>query len=189
MTTAPLSTSPRTVRPTPTTAAPASAVETHAARRILAVFRVVIGLVFLWPFFDKAFGLGFATPSDRAWINGGTPSQGYLRSDGVEGPAKDLLASMASPLSDWLFMLGMLGVGLALILGIGLRIAAAAGAVLMLTLYVASWPFNAGSQNPLVDQHLVFALAVILLAALSAGDTWGLGRPWAALVGRHAWLR
>lgn len=29
------------------------------------------------------------------------------------GPFKDTFASMASPLTDWLFMLGMLGVGVA----------------------------------------------------------------------------
>jgi thiosulfate dehydrogenase [quinone] large subunit len=170
---------------------PASTGSSAAARRALAALRLVLGVVFLWPFLDKTFGLGYATPADRAWLAGGTPSQGYLRSDGVSGPAKDLLASIASPVSDWLFMLGMLGVGLALLLGIGLRVAAVAGSLLMLTLYVASWPFAAGSQNPLVDQHLVYTLGVVAVAATLAGDTWGLGRPWSrlALVRANPWLR
>jgi thiosulfate dehydrogenase [quinone] large subunit len=61
----------------------------------------------------------------------------------------------------------------------------------MVPLYVAAWPFAAGSQNPLVDQHLVFTLAAIALAATLAGDTWGLGRPWSrlALVRANPWLR
>ena len=53
------------------------------ARKWLAVGRIVIGFFFLWPFLDKTFGLGYATPSDRAWINGGNPAQGYLM--GVTG--------------------------------------------------------------------------------------------------------
>ncbi|MBI9115788.1 DoxX family membrane protein [Sanguibacter suaedae] len=157
--------------------------------RSLAALRIVLGLVFLWPFLDKTFGLGYATPRDRAWIAGGTPSQGYLQSDAVKGPTKDLLASMASPVSDWLFMLGMLGVGLALVIGIGLRVAAVAGAFLMLPIYLASWPFGPGSNNPLVDQHLVYVVALVALAATAAGDTWGAGRPWARVIGRQTWLR
>lgn len=161
-----------------------------AARRSLAALRIALGAIFLWPFLDKTFGLGYATPAEEAWINGGTPSQGYLL-HGVQGPAKDAFAAIASPVSDWLFMLGMLGVGLALVLGIGLRVAAVAAALLMLPLYVAAWPFAAGSQNPLVDQHLVFALAAVALAATLAGDTWGLGRPWSrlAVVRANPWLR
>ena len=33
--------------------------------------RIATGLVFLWAFLDKLLGLGYATPTDRAWINGG----------------------------------------------------------------------------------------------------------------------
>ena len=47
------------------------------ARKVLAVARVVIGFTFLWAFVDKLFGFGFATPSSRAWINGGTPARGH----------------------------------------------------------------------------------------------------------------
>jgi thiosulfate dehydrogenase [quinone] large subunit len=38
---------------------------------------------------------------------------------------------------------------------------------------------------------VIFALLLITLAVVSAGDTWGLGRRWAALpvVRDHAWLR
>ena len=32
-------------------------------------------LRFLWAFLDKAFGLGYATPSGNAWINGGSPTR------------------------------------------------------------------------------------------------------------------
>src|SRR6185436_10914016 len=69
-------------------------------RRALAVLRLATGFIFLWAFIDKAFGLGFSTPAERAWINGGAPSQGFLNSDAVVGPLKPLFAAIASPLSD-----------------------------------------------------------------------------------------
>jgi thiosulfate dehydrogenase [quinone] large subunit len=46
---------------------------TERATKFLAVFRVVLGVEFLWAFLDKTFGLGYATPAARAWINGGSP--------------------------------------------------------------------------------------------------------------------
>ncbi|MEJ2854091.1 MULTISPECIES: hypothetical protein [unclassified Saccharothrix] len=47
------------------------------------------------------------------------------------------------------------------------------------------------STNPIVDYHIVYALTLIALAWTSAGDTWGLGRRWAAIPQVHdnAWLR
>jgi len=180
----------------PSTVAPAHlglAADSTAGRRALAVLRLGTGFIFLWAFLDKTFGLGFSTPTERAWINGGTPSQGFLNSDSVVGPLKGFFASIASPLTDWLFMAGMLGIGLAVMLGIGLRISAIAGTVIMVLMYLAEWPFapNTGSTNPLVDYHIVYALALIAVAATSAGTTWGFGRPWRELpvVRDTAWLR
>ncbi|MFC5822105.1 hypothetical protein ACFPUY_44090, partial [Nonomuraea harbinensis] len=39
---------------------------------VWAIARISIGWVFLWAFLDKTFGWGFATPAERAWINGGS---------------------------------------------------------------------------------------------------------------------
>jgi thiosulfate dehydrogenase [quinone] large subunit len=172
--------------------AAASAPTSIAALRSLAVLRLATGFIFLWAFLDKAFGLGFSTPTARAWINGGTPSQGFLNSPAVSGPFKPFFAAIASPASDFLFMLGMIAVGLAVMLGIGLRISAIAGSVILLFMYLAEWPFtpNGASTNPLVDYHIIYALALIVVAYTSAGDTWGLGRTWKALpfVNAHRWL-
>ncbi|WP_374119968.1 hypothetical protein [Streptomyces sp. LS1784] len=48
-----------------------------------------------------------------------------------------------------------------------------------------------GSTNPVADYHLVYALLLVALTATGAGDSWGLGRRWAALpiVRDHCWLR
>ncbi|GAA2073916.1 DoxX family membrane protein [Microbacterium hatanonis] len=156
------------------------------------MLRVATGFIFLWAFFDKTFGLGFSTPAERAWVAGGTPSQGFLLSDSVVGPLKGLFAAIASPTSDVLFQLSMLGIGTAVILGIGLRVSAVTGTLVMVLMYLAEWPYiaNAASTNPLVDYHIIYALALVVLAVLHAGDTWGLGGWWKNLsvVQRMPWL-
>lgn len=165
-------------------------VRSGLARRVLAVMRLAIGFIFLWSFLDKTFGLGYSTPPERAWINGGAPSQGFLKSDSVSGPLEPFFAAIASPVSDVLFMLGMLGIGVAVMLGIGLRISAVAGTVILLLMYLAVWPIGSGSTNPIVNDHVIYALALIAVAVLAAGDTWGAGRAWKRLgiVQKAPWL-
>lgn len=169
-----------------------SLVTPSAGRRSLAILRLATGFIFLWAFLDKTFGLGFSTPTERAWINGGTPAQGFLNSEAVTGPLQPFFTAIATPVTDVLFMLGMIAVGLAVMLGIGLRISAVAGSLIMLFMYLAEWPFaaNLASTNPLVDYHIIYALALITVAFLSAGDTWGFGRTWKAIpfVRDHSWL-
>jgi len=170
-----------------------------AATRMLAVLRIAMGLVFFWAFVDKTFGWGYATPSANAWINGGSPTQGFL-GHLDHGPFASMFQSWAGDAwADWLFMLGLLGIGLALVFGIGLRIAAIAGSLLMLMMWVAEWPLDrftdAGeptmSTNPIIDYHIVYALVLIVLAVTAAGNTWGFGRKWATLpyIRDHRWLR
>jgi thiosulfate dehydrogenase (quinone) large subunit len=165
---------------------------THGVgRKALAALRVGFGLTFLWAFADKLLALGFHTgvnaetgAVDRfgpdAWINGGSPTFGFL-SFGVpaDNPFKDFFNSMAGDAwADWLFMIGLLGIGLALTLGLGMRIAAISGIALYLMMWAASLPLE---NNPVIDDHILGAITVIVLAATLAGDTWGLGKQWAKL--------
>ncbi len=126
------------------------------------VLRILLGLTFLWPFFDKVFGLGFATVSGKAWIDGVSPTSGFL-ANATHGPLSPLFQSLAgSPVVDWLFMLGLLLIGLALILGIGMRIACVAGVALLGLIYLSEFP---PKQNPLIDEHIIYS--VILLSFLA----------------------
>jgi thiosulfate dehydrogenase [quinone] large subunit len=167
-------------------------VRSDVARRVLAVLRLATGFIFLWAFLDKTFGLGYATPAERAWVNGGTPSQGFLLGDAVVGPLKPFFAAIASPASDVLFMLAMLGIGLAVMLGIGLRVSAVIGSFVLLAMYLAEWPIgmDAGSTNPIINYHVIYALSLTTIAVTHAGDTWGAGLPWKrlALVRQARWL-
>ena len=157
------------------------------ARRAVAALRISFGLTFLWAFVDKLFALGFHTGYDQtgtldrfgdaAWINGGSPTEGFL-AFGADGPFKSFYNSIAGDAwADWLFMAGLLSIGLALTLGIGMRIACASGAALYLMMWTVVLP---PENNPVIDEHILGAISLIALAALNAGNTWGLGRRWSA---------
>lgn len=155
---------------------------------LLAATRLSLGFVFLWAFLDKAFGLGRSTPADKAWIEGGSPTEGFL-ANAPTGPFESLFKGMAGEVwADWLFMFGLAGVGGALILGIGMRIAAVSGAALMLMMWAAVLP---PENNPVVDDHVVYALVLGVLALAGAGKTLGLGRFWERipLVARFGFLK
>lgn len=154
--------------------------------RAVDILRIALGLVFLWAFLDKLFGLGYSTSAGRSWINGGSPTNGFLGH--VEaGPLQSMFRSMAgNGIVDWLFMLALLGVGAALLTGVALRIAAIAGSLLMILMWLAEWPLArftstgdpTGSTHPFIDYHILYAIGLIVVAVLGAASTWGLGRWW-----------
>jgi thiosulfate dehydrogenase (quinone) large subunit len=157
-----------------------------ATRYILAGIRLALGWTFLWAFLDKTFGLGHETAEKAAWINGGHPTEGFLKF-GAAGPFKGFYNDIAGQSwADWLFMLGLLGIGLALTLGIGMRIAAAAGATLLVLMWTAVLP---PENNPFMDDHLIYAAVLVVLALTAAGNTIGFGAWWSKVVGKFTWLK
>lgn len=117
--------------------------------------------MFLWAFLDKAFALGLSAGhdpetgvadrfGDAAWVNGGSPTEGFL-SYAVQGPFADPYTSIAGAAwADWLFMVGLLGIGAALMLGVAMRIAAASGALLLMLMWTAVLP---PENNPFTTDH------------------------------------
>ena len=158
-----------------------------AARRAVATLRIAFGFTFLWAFFDKLFALGYATGvdpaghtdrfGDAAWIHGGSPTEGFLKF-GADGPFDSFYHSIAGAAwADWLFMLGLLGVGVTMTLGAGMRLGAAAGALMYVLMWSVVLP---PANNPLIDEHILGAITLVTLALLNAGNAWGLGRWWAS---------
>ncbi|MFK5632982.1 MULTISPECIES: hypothetical protein [unclassified Ornithinimicrobium] len=143
---------------------------------MLGIMRIAFGFYFLWAFVDKLFGLGYATPSERAWVNGGSPTAGYL--GGVEGPFASVFNSMSGQVIwDWLFMAGLLGIGVTLVLGAGARLGALAGVLMYLFMYLASLPTV---TNPFLDDHLTGAIVMLVIATIPASWSYlGLGNWWA----------
>lgn len=126
--------------------------------------RLVMSFIFIWAFFDKLLGLGFATTSEKAWINGGSPTTGFL-SGAVKGPFAEIFHSLAGvPMIDWLFMLGLLFIGMTLLLNRYVFWGALAGIIMMILMWLALlFPEN----NPIIDDHIVYALVFALLAIKS----------------------
>lgn len=131
-------------------------------KNIFTALRIVMGFIFLWAFFDKLLGLGFATTAEKAWIHGGSPTYGFL-TFGVKGPFADIFHSLAGiGLVDWLFMLGLLGIGLSLIINRFVRLGCIAGSCLLFFMYLALlFPEN----NPIIDEHIVYILVLALIAS------------------------
>lgn len=157
-------------------------------KHIPALLRVAIGWIFLWSFIDKVFGLGFSTKAGQAWLDGVSPTTGFLQF-GTKGPLADVFQAMAgSVLVDWLFMLGLLFVGVALILGIGMKIAGHAGSLMLLLMWLA---LLTPEHNPVIDEHIVYILALAWLMKSEAGNDWGFGKWWKniKIVKNNVWLQ
>ncbi|MBA9050098.1 hypothetical protein BJ996_006829 [Streptomyces phaeogriseichromatogenes] len=74
---------------TRTALAVSAGIDTHTRQaRALASPRILTGFVFLWAFLDKTFGLGYATASGNAWIDGmsPTPPRGRPRRPNIGEP-------------------------------------------------------------------------------------------------------
>lgn len=150
--------------------------------------RIGLGLIFLWAFLDKLFGFGLATKAAQSWLNGGSPTAGFLN-NAAKGPFVDFYHSLAgSPVVDWLFMIGLLGLGIALIFGIFVKIAGYAGTVLMLLMWAALLP---PSNHPFLDEHIIYALLLLGFATSNAGDAVGFGQAWSntRLVQKYPFLK
>jgi thiosulfate dehydrogenase (quinone) large subunit len=123
--------------------------------------RIVMALIFLWAFVDKTFGLGFATKSESAWINGGSPTSGYL-THAVKGPFAEFFQSLSGLVwIDWVFMIGLLFIGLTFLTKKFILWGAIAGAVMMILMWLSTFPPD---NNPLLDDHIVYAIVLILIA-------------------------
>ena len=178
------------------TRVPAGAADAAVAARgaglqkAIGVARIIMGFTFFWAFIDKVIGLGFATPAERAWINGGSPTTGFLSNATAESPFAGVFNALAgSVIVDWLFMLGLLGVGLSLMLGIGVRVGAVAGAAMLLLMYLAEFPLTlTGATNPLVDSHIVDITVMAVVFFAVADQRYSFARPWRAIVGDKTWL-
>jgi thiosulfate dehydrogenase [quinone] large subunit len=155
----------------------------------LGALRIVVGWTFLWAFADKLLALGYATGrdaetgavdrfGDAAWIHGGSPTFGFLNF-GADGPFADFYHSIAGDTwADWAFMLGLLSIGVAFTFGIFTRLGTIAGVAMYLMMFTVVLP---PENNPIFDDHILGAAAILVLGLYSAGRYLGLGQWWEKL--------
>lgn len=151
-----------------------------------ALIRISLGLIFLWAFFDKLFGLGFttcrdaktgavATMCDAAWVNGGSPTTGFLKF-ASSGPFESFYKGLAgNTLVDWLFMLGLALIGVALITGIATKLATLSGMLLMMMMWSAVLP---PEHHPFLDDHVVYTIALFGIYSTRNQQKWSLRNWW-----------
>lgn len=164
----------------------------------LAFARIGLGFTFFWAFLDKLNGWGFATCRNastgevsygcaQAWVNGGSPTDGFLL-HATQGPFAGAFQSLAGQTwVDWLFMLGLLGIGVSLLLGIAVRMGAVAGAILLFLMWLAAlWPAN----NPVIDDHIIYIFVLGVIAAFARYIPISFGPWWQKLpvVRKLPWL-
>jgi thiosulfate dehydrogenase (quinone) large subunit len=175
-------------------------VRTRGLQRVFGILRIAMGWTFLWAFLDKAFGLGFSTGRDvetgaivfggpDAWVNGGSPTAGVV-GFALKGPFKGTIQSITgyqmtqvgphvAAWVDWLYMVTLLAIGVALILGIATKLAAIGGIAWLATFYLATaiWP----EHNPFLDEHIVEIVVLVGVLLANAGRYYGLGKVWQKL--------
>jgi thiosulfate dehydrogenase [quinone] large subunit len=172
-----------------------------------AAARIGIGFVFLWAFLDKNFGWQYTTPKGQGWMfatGDGSPTFGFLNF-GVnpEGPFAGFFNNLGVSAGvantngaptlypgawvNWLFMLGLLGIGLSLVLGFMTRIGTVGGVVLLFMMWLAEAPWantidpetgQGAFTNPVIDDHVIYAIAIVMLMLFTAERTWGVGKWW-----------
>jgi thiosulfate dehydrogenase [quinone] large subunit len=169
----------------------------------LSIARILIGFVFLWAFIDKLFALGFSTGKDsktgvvdyfgpKAWINGAHVTEGYLKSS--SGPLGSFFSGLgAQRWTDWVFMIGLAGIGLALMFGIGTKVAAWSGVAMLAMMYTThAWPGTVPSAtNPFLDEHIVYGVTAVGIVFVELQrQAVGLGSWWRKLpiVQKNNWL-
>ncbi len=143
--------------------------------KIWNVLRVFLSAVFLWAFFDKVFGLGFATDPTHSWLQGISPTAKYLQfgAKGIFAPFFHVLSG--NPIIDLLFMLGLFLVGMSLLLGVGIRVACISGSFLLFLIYLSSFP---PMNNPLIDEHIVYIVVLVGILVRSSHQSFGLSKKW-----------
>ena len=95
---------------------------------------------------------------------------------GADGPFEGFYHAIAgAALTDMAFMFGLLAIGVSLTLGIFERLGTFAGVVMFVMMWTVVLP---PENNPIVDDHILGAAAVLVLGLLGASRYLGLGRWW-----------
>ena len=136
---------------------------TKAQKIFLFLLRISLGWLFFYAGVTKVF--------NPEWS-----AAGYLRGAKTFAGFYQLLLgtnilTVVNFVNEW----GLTLLGISLILGIGVRLSSILGAFLMLLYYFARLDFPHPDPNSfLVDQHIIYALVLLLFANLRAGRVWGL---------------
>ncbi|MDP3729703.1 MAG: DoxX family protein [bacterium] len=117
------------------------------------------------------FYAGITKVLDPAWS-----AAGYLSgAKTFAGFYQFLTSPSVLPVVNFLNAWGLTLLGVSLVLGIGVRLSSVLGVILMGLYYLPILDFPYPNQNAyIVDQHIIYAFALLVLASMRAGRVWGL---------------
>jgi len=141
---------------------------TTAQKFFLFALRVSLGWLMFYAGITKVLNPEW---SAAGYLKGAKMFTGFY--DALLGPA-------VLPVINFLNAWGLTLLGVSLILGIAVRLSGVLGAALMLLYYfpVLDFPYP-NPHSYIVDEHVIYASALLALASLRAGRVWGLER-WGA---------
>jgi thiosulfate dehydrogenase (quinone) large subunit len=149
------------------------------AKRVgLFLLRISLGWLFLYAGLSKL-------------MNANWSAAGYLANAQT---FSGFYAWLASPtnigwvnfLNEW----GLALVGVALLLGLATRFASFWGIVIMILYYIPVLNFpQVGDHGYIVDEHIIYAFALLILMTFSAGKYWGLDAMVRRVFGAKRWVR
>ncbi len=131
-------------------------------RALIALTRLALGVLFFYAGITKVLNPAWSAAGYLAGAKNFTGFYAWLASPNV--------MPIVNFMNEW----GLTLLGVSLILGIVIRLSSTLGAVLMLLYYLAlDFPYP-NAHAFLVDEHIVYALTLLLLGNLRAGRVWGL---------------
>lgn len=143
-------------------------------RYLLAVFRILLGWIMIWPFFDKLLGLGFATPRGSGMIDGGSPSSFVTWITG--GIFKGVYESLAgNPAIDIILMAALLVLGMTLTLGFASKLSTLGMTAFLLVMYTIVVP---PTDNPVIDDHILLAVGMLAVYLLGGFERLSINEKW-----------
>ncbi|MBI1985013.1 MAG: DoxX family membrane protein [Candidatus Wildermuthbacteria bacterium] len=129
----------------------------------LFLLRISIGWLFFWAGITKVL--------DPEWSSAGYLQGAKTFADFYQWLASPSLLPVTNFVNEW----GLTLLGLALILGVFLRLSSILGALLMLLYYlpILQFPYP-NAHSFLVDEHIVYIFSLLVLGSLRSGRIWGL---------------
>ncbi len=133
------------------------------AKVFLVLLRLSLGWMFLYSGITKII--------DPSWTAAGLLTHASTFSGFYSWLASPELISITNFVNEW----GQLLLGISLILGLFVRLSSVLGAALMLLYYfpILKFPYP-NEHSYIVDEHIIYALALLVLASFSAGKIFGL---------------
>ena len=147
-------------------------------RILLAILRIALGWVYFYAGWVKV--VTYFTPA-KDW-------SATMFLNNLNGPLTPLFRTFGGSVAvDYLNAFGLLVLGIALVLGLFVRLASGGGVLLMVLYYLASYP----PENAfIIDVHVIYSIGLILLSAFGAGRTLGLDKllEQSKIVASNKWL-